>query len=81
MRIARGLAAEGRAVIVVLHDLSLAAAYADEVAILARGCLVAHGSPDEVLTAERVESVYDIPVRVLRDEDTGRPIIIPRRTH
>lgn len=79
LRIARGLATEGRAVIVVLHDLSLAAAYADEVAILAGGRLVAHGSPDEVLTAERVEDVYDTPVRVFRDEDTGRPIIIPRR--
>lgn len=79
LRIARGLAAAGRAVIVVLHDLSLAAAYADEVAILARGRLVAHGSPADVLTAERVENVYDTPVRVFRDEDTGRPIIIPRR--
>ncbi|MGO1801830.1 MAG: heme ABC transporter ATP-binding protein [Microbacteriaceae bacterium] len=79
LRIARGLAIEGRAVIVVLHDLSLAAAYADVVAILADGRLVAHGSPDEVLTAERVEDVYDTPVRVFRDEDTGRPIIIPRR--
>lgn len=80
LRIARTLATEGRAVIVVLHDLSLAAAYADEVTILAQGRLIAHGSPDEVLTAERVESVYDTPVRVFRDEDTGRPIIIPRRS-
>lgn len=80
LRIARGLATAGRAVIVVLHDLSLAAAYADEVAILAQGRLVAHGTPDEVLTAERVESVYNTPVRVFRDEDTGRPIIIPRRS-
>lgn len=79
LRIARRLAAEGRAVIVVLHDLSLAAAYADEVAVLAGGRLAARGSADEVLTAERVEEVYGTPVRILRDEDTGRPIIIPRR--
>jgi iron complex transport system ATP-binding protein len=79
LRIARGLAADGRAVVVVLHDLSLAAAYADEVAILAGGRLVAHGAPDAVLTADRVEEVYGIPVRVLRDEDTGRPVIVPRR--
>jgi iron complex transport system ATP-binding protein len=32
-----------------------------------------------VLTADRVEEVYGIPVRVLRDEDTGRPVIVPRR--
>jgi len=79
LRIARDLAAEGRAVIVVLHDLSLAAAYADGVAILAHGRLVAHGGPDDVLTAGRIEQVYETPVRVFRDEDTGRPIIIPRR--
>ncbi len=81
MRIARSLATEGRAVVVVLHDLSLAAAYADEVAILAGGRLVAHGDPAGVLTAERVEGVYETPVRVFRDEDTGRPIIIPRRDY
>lgn len=79
LRIARRLAAAGRAVVVVLHDLSLAAAYADEVAMLAEGRLVACGAPDAVLTAERVEEVYGIPVRVLRDEGTGRPIVIPRR--
>ena len=80
LRIARRLAAAGRAVVVVLHDLSLAAAYADDVAMVADGALAAFGDPAEVLTAERVESVYATPVRILTDPDTGRPIVLPRRS-
>ncbi|MDR6200099.1 iron complex transport system ATP-binding protein [Microbacterium sp. SORGH_AS428] len=80
LRIARGLAAAGRAVVVVLHDLSLAAAYADDVAMVAAGSLAAFGAPAEVVTAERVESVYATPVRILADPDTGRPIVLPRRS-
>jgi iron complex transport system ATP-binding protein len=79
LRLARDLAAAGRAVVVVLHDLSVAAAYADEVAMLAAGSIVAHGSAHEVLTAQRVAEVYGAPVRVMADPDTGRPIILPRR--
>lgn len=80
LRIARRLAAAGRAVVVVLHDLSLAAAYADDVAMIAAGTLAAFGHPAQVLTAERVESVYATPVRILPDPDTGRPIVLPRRS-
>jgi len=79
LRIARELAAEGRAVVVVLHDLSLAGAYADEIAVIDRGRLVAHGQPAEVLAEERIAEVYGIPVRVLADPDTGRPIVLVRR--
>lgn len=79
LQIARELAQRGRAVIVVLHDLSLAGAYADEVAILANGVLVARGVPGDVLTEERISEVYGAPVRVLSDPDTGRPVVIPRR--
>jgi iron complex transport system ATP-binding protein len=79
LRIARDLAREGRAVVVVLHDLSLAAAYADDVAMLADGRIVAVGAPRDVFTAERVAEVYGTEVRVIEDVDTGRPIILPRR--
>jgi iron complex transport system ATP-binding protein len=79
LRIARELAEAGRAVVVVLHDLSLAAAYADDVAILDGGRVRAFGPPRDVLTEERIEEVYRTPVRVLPDPDTGRPIVLPRR--
>lgn len=80
LRLARRLAAAGRAVVVVLHDLSLAAAYADDVAMIAAGTLAAFGPPAGVLTADRVESVYATPVRILADPDTGRPVVLPRRS-
>lgn len=79
LTIARELAREGRAVVVVLHDLSLAAAYSDDIAVMHGGKIVAHGTPHEVLTEELVERVYDTPVRVMTDPDTGSPIVMPRR--
>lgn len=79
LRISRELAARGRAIVVVLHDLSLAAAYADEIAMVHRGRLVARGAPPAVLTEARIEEVYDTSVRVIPDPDTGRPVVLPRR--
>lgn len=77
LRIARALAAEGRAVVVVVHDLSLAGAVADRVALLSAGSLVAVGAPTDVLTAAAISEVYGLPVRVV--EVAGRPLIVPER--
>ena len=79
LRIARELAREGRTVVVVLHDLSLAGAYADRVALLDRGRLRALGTPLEVLTEPLISEVYRLDVEVL--ERDGRPLVVPRRTH
>jgi iron complex transport system ATP-binding protein len=77
MRTAQTLADAGRAVVVVLHDLSLAGAYADRVALISAGRLVATGSPHAVLTAERIGAIYGLPVQVLLQDD--RPVVIPLR--
>jgi len=77
LRLARDLAADGRAVVVVVHDLSLAGAVADRVALLSSGRLVALGSPASVLTASAISEVYGLEVRVV-DFD-GRPHIVPVR--
>ena len=77
MRVARRLADDGRAVVVVLHDLSLAGAYADRLALVAAGHLEAVGSPAAVLTEQRVERVYGLPVEL--HLAGGRPIIVPLR--
>ena len=77
MRTARALAAEGRAVVVVVHDLSLAGAYADRVALVAEGRLESTGTPLEVLTAERIERVYGLAVEVITSGN--RPVILPIR--
>ncbi|MCU1513455.1 MAG: heme transporter ATP-binding protein [Microbacteriaceae bacterium] len=77
MRNARELATAGAAVVVVLHDLSLAGAWADRVARLSEGRLVAQGPAREVLTAERVSEVYGLRVEII--EQQGRPVILPVR--
>ncbi|HEY0248186.1 MAG TPA: heme ABC transporter ATP-binding protein [Gryllotalpicola sp.] len=79
MAIARTLAEHGAAVLAVLHDLSLAAAWADRIALLSRGRLVAVGAPAEVLDAGLLEDVYGIPVDVFPRPVTGELIVAPRR--
>jgi iron complex transport system ATP-binding protein len=58
-------------VVAAIHDLDLAARYCDRVALLAGGELRAVGTPDEVLTAERLERVFDTPVEVGENPATG----------
>lgn len=77
MTTAAGLARSGRAVVVVVHDLSLAAAYADRVALVASGRLETAGTPTEVFTAERVGRIYGLPVEVVTQNE--RPVILPVR--
>jgi iron complex transport system ATP-binding protein len=64
-------------VVVVLHDLSLAGAYADRLALISSGRLEAVGTPAEVLTEERVERVYGLPVEL--HLVAGRPVVVPVR--
>ncbi|WP_082098853.1 heme ABC transporter ATP-binding protein [Demequina iriomotensis] len=77
--LARELARGGSAVVVVVHDLSLAAAYSDRIAVLDRARLAGLGSPREVLVPELLEPVYGLGVRVIEDPDTGLPVVLPKR--
>lgn len=79
LAIARRRAREGAAVAVVLHDLNAALASADRVTLLSSGRVVATGAPADVLTAERIEQVYDQPVDVFPHPVTGIPLVTPRR--
>lgn len=64
MDMLRAEAAGGALVIAVLHDLTLAARYCDRLLLIDGGRIVADGSPAEVLTSERLHSVYGIDARV-----------------
>ena len=71
---------EGVAVLMVLHDLNLAASFADRLVLLVDGRVVAQGSPAEVLRRERLVTVYGDNITVLtRPDDGHRPAILPRR--
>ena len=65
LRLAQGLARAGASVLVILHDLNLAAQYANRVVLLCAGEIVADGPPDEVLTEERLASVFGVSLRAI----------------
>jgi len=69
---------DGLTVITAMHDLTLAAQYADRLALLQAGNLIAVGTPAEVLTKSRIAEVYDADVDVTIGTD-GRPVVTPRR--
>ncbi|GAB3933465.1 heme ABC transporter ATP-binding protein [Kribbella albertanoniae] len=79
LQLARKSAAGDDAVVVVVHDLNLAAGYADRVAVLSHGKVVADGNPRKVLTAELLSEVYRHPVEVWPHPGSGAPVILPRR--
>lgn len=79
----RQLADEGLAVVLVIHDLTLAGMWADRLALLVGGKLLALGTPAEVLTAQRLSEAYQVPLVVSRHPLLGTPTItpIPQRQH
>ena len=79
LELARTVADAGGAVVVVLHDLELAAAWSDRLVMISGGRIRAEGPPDRVLTAELVEEVYQQPVLVDRHPVTGDLLVTPDR--
>ena len=71
----RSLARGGLTVLAALHDLSLAAAYADHVVVLAEGRVRAAGTPADVLTPALIREVWSVEAAVLEHPATGRPLI------
>lgn len=66
----------GPTVLVVLHDLNLAAAACDRLGVLSGGSLVRSGRPDQVLTAELVAEVFGVQVSVVPHPLTGDPQLL-----
>jgi iron complex transport system ATP-binding protein len=64
----RGLADEGLAVLLVVHDLALAAAVADQVVVVSQGRTVATGAPAEVLDRERLGEIWGADARLTAEE-------------
>ncbi|KQW45204.1 hemin ABC transporter ATP-binding protein [Nocardioides sp. Root1257] len=77
LAVARSAAEAGAAVVVVLHDLSLAAAYADRICVLSRGRVRANGTPADVLTSALLTEVYEHPVEVIAHD--GNLLVVPVR--
>lgn len=68
---------DGKAVLAVVHDLTLAAHYCDRIVVLKDGRVIAEGVPADVLTADILREVYGVPVTVMAHPETGRPVVVP----
>lgn len=64
----------GKTVVLVIHDVNFAAAYADRIVALAEGRVVASGTPEEIITSEVLERVFETPVEVI--ERDGKRVAV-----
>ena len=71
----------GTTVLVVMHDLNLAARYADHLIAMRDGAIVAAGAPGEVLTADLVHHVFGLRSHVMADPLSGTPMVVPLGRH
>ncbi|GAA3108006.1 hypothetical protein GCM10020001_027510 [Nonomuraea salmonea] len=69
----------GRTVVMVLHDLNLAARYADRLVAMRSGRVIASGNPHEVLTEELLREVFELDAKVIPDPVAGTPLVVPIR--
>lgn len=69
--------AEGRTVVMVLHDLNQACRYASYVIAMAEGRIAAAGEPSQIVTAEVIQRVFGLAARIIADPVTGMPLCIP----
>ncbi len=73
--------ARGTTIVMVLHDLNLAARYADHLVAMAGGRLHVSGKPEDVLTEQNVRDVFGLESRIITDPTSGRPIMLPIGRH
>jgi iron complex transport system ATP-binding protein len=71
----------GTTIVMVLHDMNMAARYADHVFAMRDGAIVASGSPHAVMTSELIRDVFDLDAVVITDPLSGSPIVLPRGRH
>lgn len=73
-----GIARAGRTLVVVLHELNIAAAFADHLVMMRAGRIVAKGHPTAIMTPKILRDVFDLDAQIIADPMTGRPVCIPR---
>lgn len=67
---------QGCTVAMVLHDLNLAARFADHMIAIRGGDIIKHGTPEEVMTAEVLKETFRIDAEIIKDPRSGRPVCI-----
>ncbi|MFF1635018.1 ABC transporter ATP-binding protein [Leifsonia sp. NPDC058248] len=74
-------AARGTTVVMVLHDLNLAARYSDHLIAMKSGSIVASGEPGSVVTADLVRDVFGVESVIASDPVTATPLVVPLGRH
>lgn len=77
-RLVRGLADQGTGVVAILHDLNIAAMFADRLIVMKDGAIAADGPPRAALTDDLLESVFGLPLRVCRTPADGTAFVLPQ---
>ena len=79
LTLAREFVAQGGGCLAILHDLNIAAMFADRIIALCHGRLVAQGTPQEILTDRFMEEVFEVPIRVNQiPPQAQHPFILPQ---
>ncbi|WP_434457527.1 ABC transporter ATP-binding protein [Stutzerimonas urumqiensis] len=66
----------GRAIVAILHDVNLAARFADRIVALKRGRCFFDGTPEQLLSAERLSALYDVDIRLVEEPGQARRIAV-----
>lgn len=74
-------AERGTTVVMVLHDINLAARYADHLIAMRQGKVVATGAPREIVDAQLLDTVFGLEAQVIEDPISGTPLIVPQGRH
>lgn len=76
--LARDQARNGKAVVMVLHDLMMAGQYSDHLVVMKSGTVIAEGHPGEALNPQVLEETYGLDADVWEDPKGQGPVIVPR---
>lgn len=69
---------DGRTIVIVLHDLNLACRYADHMIAMRDGQILAKGTPEQVITPQTVEKVFDLACEIVADPLSKSPMVVPK---
>ncbi len=77
MELVHGLSRRlGLGIVIVIHDINLAAQYCDELVALKQGRLLRRGLPSEIMTADVLEEIYSVKMNIIPHPDNGRPVAL-----
>lgn len=72
---------QGKTIVMVIHDINLAARYADHIIAMRDGRIIAEGTPETVVTYPLLRSIFDVDAEIIRHPALDAPTMIPLRAH